>query len=692
MKVYIGGLEVKKTAPKQCVPMAIAVEANTAKLAETEILQKLNKEHPETAIFYFKPKICADRVGLPRPPIGEFNADWMTKNAWNAESKIFEPIPLGETNTELAGDTEPSTQQVNLNSLPLDIRIAYIILYGACEFDSDYYSNACDLAIDDECAIPGARQIIDGLSKLPHLKDMPNETIAEIISDINQKYPTVPAWPQIKIFAENWLNSRQADDKPLVIARTLETLDVETALARIGINPIDAKGSDVQKAKAIIKSNDPIWRAWRGSLVSIPNATDIDREVLFEILYSGMQKDELNNKSDLRKDFIFHCLDQANVILSSLDDDEASNEVIATQTTAATEPLPTVTDSTTGQQETTTGALVTNVNITTTVEPETAFDSAQNDIPPTPTPDEFQQRAKEIENAISSGGKIEQENLSIWKMVQRTDPARTKQKHTYGNRRNADGEREILRTVTSINPTYQTMRATAIFGPFGIGWGVDIIEERFDPGLPLMETMFDSTGNQTGLKPMRDGDGTILRMLNHTIVIKLWYEFNNKIGQIYGFGHTKYLYATKNGFTCEDEPSKKSLTDATTKALSALGFSADIYMGMFDDAEYLAENKIEFNIKNASDKADETVRIRKELDEKFKANTATMRSAVTKNEVEKIASSLIREIGIHLDNARAIGDKEYDAFLSGRLHRLETIKKECLDALTKPKSNEKEDQ
>ncbi|WP_406834094.1 hypothetical protein WKR00_15055 [Morganella morganii] len=65
-------------------------------------------------------------------------------------------------------------------------------------------------------------------------------------------------------------------------------------------------------------------------------------------------------------------------------------------------------------------------------------------------------------------------------------------------------------------------------------------------------------------------------------------------------------------------------------------------MGMHDNPEYLIKNKMEFEIKAASENAEDSVRIREELDEKFKRNTETMRTAVTTNELRGIASTLSR--------------------------------------------------
>ncbi|MCU6370005.1 hypothetical protein [Enterobacter quasiroggenkampii] len=273
------------------------------------------------------------------------------------------------------------------------------------------------------------------------------------------------------------------------------------------------------------------------------------------------------------------------------------------------------------------------------------------------------------------------ENMSIWMRVHKTDPSRTKSKIQYGKDKLPDGSKQILRVTTSINPTYQTERATRLFGPFGIGWGVNIEMERFDNGMPFTEPTYDANGRFTGKKVIRDNDGTIIFTLNHTMLISLWYIHNGVKGVISSYGHTKYLYQTQNGITCDDEYAKKSLTDATTKALSQLGFSADVYGGLFEDSEYSEQNKLEHDLINATNRADEVVRIREELDQRFKANVETMKSAKTPNEVSKIASSLTRKIGEHLKAANATGDHDYVKYLDGRLNRLETIKVECLKAL-----------
>jgi hypothetical protein len=47
----------------------------------------------------------------------------------------------------------------------------------------------------------------------------------------------------------------------------------------------------------------------------------------------------------------------------------------------------------------------------------------------------------------------------------------------------------------------------------------------------------------------------------------------------------------------DDEWTKKTFTNALTKALSYVGFNADVFMGKFDDNRYVAERRIEENEK-----------------------------------------------------------------------------------------------
>lgn len=139
--------------------------------------------------------------------------------------------------------------------------------------------------------------------------------------------------------------------------------------------------------------------------------------------------------------------------------------------------------------------------------------------------------------------------MAIWDKVSKTNPKYTKQVN-FG------------RKFTSINAQYQFMVATEQFGAFGKGWGVE--DENFymvtEGLLGYQATMF-----------WNDKDGKHTSSINSSIAT------HNKGGKL------------------DDDCFKKVSTDALTKGLSKLGFSADIFLGMYDDNKYVAQVTQEFS-------------------------------------------------------------------------------------------------
>ncbi|HHR3619172.1 TPA: hypothetical protein ACS5MP_001450 [Salmonella enterica subsp. enterica] len=278
-------------------------------------------------------------------------------------------------------------------------------------------------------------------------------------------------------------------------------------------------------------------------------------------------------------------------------------------------------------------------------------------------------QASELVQSINEMQSAERDNLELWKNVFKTD-----ERFTTAFSVNGGG--------TSINGTYMTMIATREFGPKGIGWGVDILEERFDNGAPITRTVKGTDGNNTW-ELIPDGVGGILTEKHHIIKIRLWYIRNGVRGEEISFGCTPYIYSSKHGLICDGEATKKSLTDATKKALSALGFCADIFMGLYDNQEYRQKNKAEFALKNASENAEDAARVRQELDDKLTRVANTLASAVSENEINKVYSSIAREAEVHRKDAEAKGDTQHARYLGGRLRRLTTIKDERIAELNK---------
>ena len=62
----------------------------------------------------------------------------------------------------------------------------------------------------------------------------------------------------------------------------------------------------------------------------------------------------------------------------------------------------------------------------------------------------------------------EPNNLALWNAAKFVDPSRTK---GFSRRGGFKG--------TATNPTYLMMRATEVFGPVGIGWGWEIVNEQW---------------------------------------------------------------------------------------------------------------------------------------------------------------------------------------------------------------------
>jgi hypothetical protein len=145
---------------------------------------------------------------------------------------------------------------------------------------------------------------------------------------------------------------------------------------------------------------------------------------------------------------------------------------------------------------------------------------------------------------------VDNPNLRIWSKVQATDPRFTKQFSRGGGFKG-----------TATNATYLARRATETFGPMGLGWGVKILDE----------SIMDGAGEEK----------------IHRVKIELWYLLDGRRGSIEHFGLTTFIGKNKHGLFTDEEAAKKSLTDAMTKALSMLGFAADVHLGMFDDNKYV---------------------------------------------------------------------------------------------------------
>lgn len=156
-------------------------------------------------------------------------------------------------------------------------------------------------------------------------------------------------------------------------------------------------------------------------------------------------------------------------------------------------------------------------------------------------------------------------NLELWNKVEKTNPKYTKKAKIGGHE------------ITAIAPQYQIMQVTEQFGVYGEKWGFKNIQLNYD----LVEKC-------------------------NLVVFKGTFFFPN--GEFEIINSCK-LYMDRALTMVDDNFAKKIETDALTKAISKLGFNADIFMGKFDDVRYIDEMKKEFADKPTPEQQAETERL-----------------------------------------------------------------------------------
>lgn len=212
-----------------------------------------------------------------------------------------------------------------------------------------------------------------------------------------------------------------------------------------------------------------------------------------------------------------------------------------------------------------------------------------------------------------------QDNLKIWNEVCKTDTSATKES-SHGGRKQ-----------TSIDGYWMIRRATELFGPLGIGWGYEILEERWDEGAPF--------------NTAKDGEEPrIVTAKTHTAKVRFWYKLNEQCGELVQYGHTPAVYRSKYGAIDDGEAPKKSLMDAIKKSLSMLGFAADVFMGQFDNSEYREQLQAEEAIEKAESRDAEIEAKRKDLTEYVTKHIELIKTARSAHEVKATTRTAMRHL------------------------------------------------
>lgn len=711
MTIYNGLFEPKKSAIKDCgaVQLAIAVEAPNKKVAESIITGKLWESYPANGDNYFKPKLWEHEEGQPLPTVGQFDELFAQQHTFDGEKwvSISANGTAGEESNLPAGD-----DVIDLMTVSPGERFAAVLLFSTAQIDGHIYSqvvdyldnlNNRDTELEEEdrfnfnvlCALhnnePVKHMHIEGLNNLIQgiFSHFENQTPGKAaISQFVKRWLENPGKREEMVPGQNSSLGAASTDTNVKIApkrgykHTYATLDQEIAVALLPISP-DAPvlSGNLRDAEKIIADEREDFKRWSMALRTTEHILKYDRDSIFGVVQNVPAKDTYHFPDSLRR-HIYSWLD-ANGRFEEADtapvkQPDTTENTASNAGEKAEVPPPVVTDTQAKQAREALNDMGYGVYASdnySASEPEEKLSVKAQRIA-----DDVEQlvehisqketmpSAEEVVRSVGNPG-TEQDNLALWKRVFKTD-----ERFTKAFTQNGDG--------TSINGTYLTMLATREFGLKGSGWGVDILEERFDDGAPITRTVKGTDGNNTW-ELISDGNGGFLTEKHHVMKIRLWYLVNDVRGEEYAYGCTPYIYGSKYGPICDGEAAKKSLTDATKKALSGLGFSGDIFMGLYDNLEYRQKNKAEFDLKNASETAEDAARLRQEFDDKLSRVANTLAHGVTVNELNGVFSPIAREIDVHIKAAQANGDAQHERYLSGRLRRLIAIKDGRIKELNK---------
>lgn len=741
MTIFNCLFEPKKSAIKHgAILLAISIEAPNKKVAESIVTGKLWEHYPANGDGYTRPKIWESVPEEPHPQVGAFDEAFAKEHTFDGEkwveNSLSQNVGSGEV---LPAANEP----VDLMKISPRERFAAVLLFGTANFDGELYSQVCDYldnldnssADDDDEGDRLNRYIINAMEAHPPVRNMHQEGLNNLLQGIYANFENkLPGNAALYQFIKKWAdnpgkreemlpqstNSIPQNDTSAVMSvkrgykHSYATLDQEIALALL---PVEAGAtvsvSALREAEHLIETDREDFKRWSTALRTTEQILKYDRNTIFGVVQNVPAKDTFRFPDSLRRYIDTWLAANGQFEQGSLDTETVNKSLAAgrgefvdgisdhsdpkwEKNESQPTKQPVVENLGNGvfsvdnlmQDSTSNGGE--KKEVVTESQAEAARETLNNmgygvyASAPQSNDEAVDQTGntgqlaeniqspsvKDIEKSINERPVVDQENLELWKRVFKTDERFTKQFTQNGG-------------GTSINGTYMTMLATREFGPKGKGWGVDILEERFDNGAPITRKVKGADGNETW-DIIPNGNGGYLTEIHHIIKIKLWYVTSDgSQGEEIAYGCTPFLYGSKYGPISDGEATKKSLTDATKKALSSLGFCADIFMGLYDNPEYRQKNKEEFALKNASDNAEDAARLRQELDDKLTRVANTLASGISANEIAKVFASIAREVEVHRKDAEAKGDNQHASYLSKRLRRLTSIKDGRLKELNK---------
>ena len=183
---------------------------------------------------------------------------------------------------------------------------------------------------------------------------------------------------------------------------------------------------------------------------------------------------------------------------------------------------------------------------------------------------------------------MSKENLSLWSQVEKTPSEQTSKAKKGGF------------SFTSANAQYLIKRATELWGACGEGWEVhhkgQIVEASETEKVWVEEVTIKYPGPASG-----------------------------EMCSVTQYGVAKFCYMTNgaNGyFKVDEEAPKKAYTNGISKTLSLLGFSADLWFGLYDNPSYIQSVDRMFEKKRLSEDFENKIdRLKKFLTQTGAINT-----------------------------------------------------------------------
>ena len=151
--------------------------------------------------------------------------------------------------------------------------------------------------------------------------------------------------------------------------------------------------------------------------------------------------------------------------------------------------------------------------------------------------------------------------MKLWDAVKTTDPKHQKPVK-YGSR-----------AFTAVDPQWQLQQATKLWGPYGERWGLCDLKHEI---------------------VRMDGFSTEGPYIEYAIILSAKFFYPSSSGE-----EVSFEIMNDDKFSRGQETLKKLVTNTRSKALSWLGFSSDVFMGLYDDRDYVADLKERSKERNA---------------------------------------------------------------------------------------------